>query len=142
MSTMSKQDRNQAVKLLRELNAYIATDTAKQDQAFWNALARLLSENSHLLAKMDDKYIEWQNHMADLSKDVVKWRQLQQTRDEAWEKKCAEITASLEKTRGIVYGLEDEAKRVKKEFGQNPLVERIFTVIFAAILTYLLVKYA
>lgn len=139
---MSSQDRNQAVKLLRELNAYIASDTAKEDQAFWNALARILSENKQLLLHMDKDYMEWYDQIVGLSQNVVEWRKHQREAYEVWEKKCAELTASLEKTRGIVYGLEDEAKRVKKEFGQNPLVERIFTVIFAAILTYLLVKYA
>lgn len=139
---MSSQDRNQAVKLLRELNAYIASDTAKEDQAFWNALARILSENKQLLLHMDKDYMEWYDQIVGLSQNVVEWRKHQRGAYEVWEKKCAELTASLEKTRGIVYGLEDEAKRVKKEFGQNPLVERIFTVIFTAILTYLLVKYA
>lgn len=139
---MSSQDRNQAVKLLRELNAYIASDTAKEDQAFWNALARILSENKQLLLHMDKDYMEWYDQIVGLSQNVVEWRKHQREAYEVWEKKCAELTASLEKTRGIVYGLEDEARRVKKEFGQNPLVERIFTVIFAAILTYLLVKYA
>lgn len=139
---MSSQDRNQAVKLLRELNAYIASDTAKEDQAFWNALARILSENKQLLLHMDKDYMEWYDQIVGLSQNVVEWRKHQREAYEVWEKKSAELTASLETTRGIVYGLEDEAKRVKKEFGQNPLVERIFTVIFAAILTYLLVKYA
>lgn len=138
---MSKRDRNQAVKLLRELNAYIATDAAKEDQAFWNALARVLSENKRYLTAMDNDYIEWFNHIADLSQDVVKWRKQQEETHTICKKKCAEITASLETTRGIVNGLEGEAERVRKEFAQNPLVERILTVIITAILTYLLVKY-
>lgn len=116
---MSNQDRNQAVKLLRELNVYIASDAAKEDQAFWNALARILSENKQLLLHMDKDYMEWYDQIVGLSQNVVEWRKHQRETYEVWEKKSAELTASLEKTRGIVYGLEDEAKRVKKEFGRS-----------------------